>query len=92
MSFGENILKYKDDILKDLATLAELESVADYNPGECKKALDFVLERDATAKMFEKFRKKSHAQSVIDTNKRNRLKSSSKRRKFVKRVGKKHNG
>lgn len=45
MSFGENILKYKDDILKDLATLVELESVADYNPDDCKKALEFVLKR-----------------------------------------------
>lgn len=45
MSFGENILKYKEDILKDLATLVEFESVADYNPNECKAALDFVLKR-----------------------------------------------
>ncbi len=56
------------------------------------RRIDFVLEQDATAKMFEKFRKKDKAQSVIDTNKRKSQKSSIKRRKFVKKVGRKHNG
>ncbi len=56
------------------------------------RRVDFVLEQDASAKMFEKFRKKDKAQGIIDTNKRKGQKLSSKRRKFVKRVGKKHNG
>ena len=45
MNFGENILKYKDDILKDLKQLLEIKSVSQENPEECKKALDFILKR-----------------------------------------------
>jgi succinyl-diaminopimelate desuccinylase len=45
MSFGENILKYKEGILKDLATLVSFESIAEERQEECVKALDFVLKR-----------------------------------------------
>ncbi|MCH5298962.1 MAG: Sapep family Mn(2+)-dependent dipeptidase [Ruminococcus sp.] len=45
MNFGENILKYKDDILRDLKTLLEIESVSSEGPFKCRKALDFVLQR-----------------------------------------------
>ncbi len=56
------------------------------------RRIDFVLERDATAKMFEKFRKKGKAQALIDKNKKGRQKLSSSRRKFVKKGRKNHNG
>lgn len=45
MLFGDKILKYKDEILNDLNTLLSIESVADSMPGECDKALEFVLNR-----------------------------------------------
>lgn len=51
MSFGEKILKYKDDILKDLGELIEIESYEskDRNPldprSETKKALNWILKR-----------------------------------------------
>lgn len=45
MLFGDKILKYKDEILSDLQTLLSIESVADSMPGECDKALEFVLGR-----------------------------------------------
>ncbi len=56
------------------------------------RRIDLVLEQDATGKMFEKFRKKDKAQSLIDKNKKSRQKSSSQRRKFVKKGRKNHNG
>lgn len=45
MLFGDKILKYKDEILNDLNTLLSIESVADSMPGECDKALEFVLNK-----------------------------------------------
>lgn len=45
MSFGKNILKYKDDILRDLKALMEIESVYSQYPEKCKEALEFVLNR-----------------------------------------------
>ena len=45
MSFGEKILDYKEDILKDLATLIEIESVSSVGSEAPQKALDFVLSR-----------------------------------------------
>ena len=45
MNFGENILKYKDELLADLKTLIEIKSVASETPDECVKALDFILRR-----------------------------------------------
>ncbi|MBR2109541.1 MAG: Sapep family Mn(2+)-dependent dipeptidase [Ruminococcus sp.] len=45
MNFGENILKYKDDILSDLKKLIEIESVSSENTENCKKALEFILNR-----------------------------------------------
>lgn len=45
MAFGEKILKYKEDILKDLATLVSIKSVASQSTDETKKALDFILKR-----------------------------------------------
>lgn len=45
MSYGKNILKYKDDILKDLETLISIESVDIFNRDECEEALNFVLNK-----------------------------------------------
>ena len=45
MSFGENILQYKDDILRDLKTLLEIRSVSSESEENCVRALDFVLKR-----------------------------------------------
>lgn len=45
MNFGERILDYKDDILKDLKTLLEIKSVSATDPQSCKKALDFIIKR-----------------------------------------------
>ncbi len=56
------------------------------------RQVEFVLEQDATGKMFEKFRKKDKAKNLIEQNKKSKLKSTSKRRKFVKKNRKKKNG
>lgn len=45
MSFGKNILKYKDEILKDLKTLISFESISQERQDECEKALNFILQR-----------------------------------------------
>lgn len=45
MSFGKNILKYKEDLLKDLETLISFQSVTEENQAECEKALNFMLNR-----------------------------------------------
>ncbi len=45
MLFGNKILKYKEEFLKDLNTLLSIKSVADEYPDECEKAMDFILER-----------------------------------------------
>ncbi len=45
MTFGENILKYRDEFFDDLGKLLSLESVDGAKPEECKKALDFILSR-----------------------------------------------
>ena len=45
MKFGDNILKYKDELFEDLGRLISLESVDGAKPDECKKALEFILER-----------------------------------------------
>lgn len=45
MNFGKNILKYKDDILRDLKALIEIESVSSEGSENCEKALDFILSR-----------------------------------------------
>lgn len=45
MAFGEKILNYKDDILKDLKTLVGIRSVASQSEEETRKALEFVLKR-----------------------------------------------
>ena len=45
MLFGDKILKYTDEILKDLNTLIGFESVSGENPGECNAAIDFILKR-----------------------------------------------
>ncbi len=47
MIFGKIISSYKDDILKDLKTLLEIQSVSAYGHKECKKALDFIMKRAA---------------------------------------------
>ena len=44
MNFGDNILKYRDDILKDLKTLMEIKSVSS-DTEACAEALGFVLNR-----------------------------------------------
>lgn len=45
MLFGNKILDYKDELLKDLDTLLKFESVDSENPEECSKALKFILKR-----------------------------------------------
>ena len=45
MNFGKNILKYKDDILRDLKTLMEIKSVSSDDTEACAEALRFVLQR-----------------------------------------------
>lgn len=45
MSFGEKILNYKDDILKDLNTLVSFKSISRYYNDECEKALDFIMSK-----------------------------------------------
>lgn len=45
MKFGEKILKYKDEILADLNTLLNIQSIANENPSECDKALNFIINR-----------------------------------------------
>lgn len=43
--FGNKILDYKDELLKDLDTLLSFESVDGEKNDECDKALDFILKR-----------------------------------------------
>ena len=45
MLFGRKILDYKDELMADLNTLLHFESIADEKPEECRKALDFILQR-----------------------------------------------
>lgn len=45
MSFGKNILKYKDEMLKDLNTLISFQSISGEHRDECEKALNFMLEK-----------------------------------------------
>lgn len=45
MIFGDKILNYKNELIRDLKTLISFESVADEKPEECSKALDFILKR-----------------------------------------------
>ncbi len=45
MLFGDKILDYKDELLKDLNTLLEFESIDSEKPEECSKALAFILKR-----------------------------------------------
>ena len=43
--FGNKILDYKDELLKDLDTLLSFESVDGEKNDECDKALNFILKR-----------------------------------------------
>ena len=45
MLFGDKILVYRDEILKDLATLLEIESVDGERNEECERALAFIIKR-----------------------------------------------
>lgn len=45
LTFGEKILKYREDILNDLKQLVAIESVASKSPDECTRALEFMLNR-----------------------------------------------
>ncbi len=45
MKFGNTILKYKEEIVRDLNTLLSLESVDKIKDEECAKALAFMLKR-----------------------------------------------
>lgn len=45
MSFGEKILEYKDDILRDLDELLKIRSVYSENPAKCKEALQWMLKK-----------------------------------------------
>lgn len=45
MYFGKEILKYKDEILKDLDTLLKIESVSGELDAKCREALNFILKR-----------------------------------------------
>ncbi len=47
MVFGEKILNYKEDILRDLEKLVAIRSVASQSEEETKAALDFILQRAA---------------------------------------------
>ena len=41
MYFGKNILKYKEDILKDLKTLISFQSISGENQGDCEAGSAF---------------------------------------------------
>lgn len=45
MSFGEKILEYKDEILKDLDELLKIRSVYSEDPQKCKEALQWMLKK-----------------------------------------------
>lgn len=45
MSFGEKILNYKEDILRDLNTLISIRSISGQNDSECERALDFIMSK-----------------------------------------------
>ncbi len=45
MSFGEKILDYKEEILKDLDELLRIRSVYAESPQKCKEALDWMLKK-----------------------------------------------
>ncbi len=45
MSFGEKILRYKDELLKDLAELISIESVSGENTDKCTEALNWMLNK-----------------------------------------------
>ncbi len=45
MSFGEKILDYKEEILKDLDELLRIRSVYSEDPRKCKEALDWMLKK-----------------------------------------------
>ena len=45
MLFGDKILVYRDEILKDLATLLGIESVDGERNEECERALAFIIKR-----------------------------------------------
>lgn len=45
MSFGEKILNYKEDILKDLDELLRIRSVYAEDPKKCKEALGWMLKK-----------------------------------------------
>lgn len=47
MLFGNNILKYTDELFQDLNALLSLESVDGVKDEECEKALDYMLKRAA---------------------------------------------
>lgn len=47
MTFGETILKYKEELFRDLNTLLSIESVDGEKDDECDRALRFVLGRAA---------------------------------------------
>lgn len=45
MSFGEKILSYKEELLKDLDELLRIESVSSENPEKCVDALNWMLNK-----------------------------------------------
>ena len=45
MSFGEKILDYKEDILKDLDELLKIQSVSSKSQEDASEALKFILKR-----------------------------------------------
>lgn len=45
MSFGQKILEYKDEILKDLDELLRIRSVYSESPQKCKEALNWMLKK-----------------------------------------------
>ena len=46
MSFGEKILDYKEDILKDLDELLKIQSVSSKSQEDASEALKFILKRE----------------------------------------------
>lgn len=68
MTFGETILKYKEELFRDLNTLLSIESVDGEKDDECDRALRFVLGRAADFGLLgERVTDKSaHVQSAAE--------------------------
>ena len=90
--YNKDTLSLKGQRTSNVFTIGDLVCVTVMRADIVSRQVEFVLEQDATGKMFDKFRKKDKAKSLIEQNKKSKLKSTSKRRKFVKKNRKKNNG